>query len=83
VIDPVRRGECVTQAELTSFHLGDLPEDVLDGIAEPMEECPRCQALAKALDGLSDSVMAAVRHAAADPTLGAEPGPAVVGDYEI
>ena len=79
----MRPGECVTEAELTAFHLGDLPEDLLDAIAEHLEDCPRCETLARALDGLSDPVMAAVRHAAAAPATGTEPRPAAVGEYEI
>jgi WD40 repeat protein len=79
----VRRADCVTKAELTAFHLGDLPESRLDAIAEHLEECPRCEALARALDGLSDPVIAAVRHSAAEPACGAQPLPSAVGDYKI
>jgi WD40 repeat protein len=79
----VRRGECVTEAELTAFHLGDLAEQLLDEIAEHLEECPRCEATARALDSLYDPVMAAVRHCAADPARGPEPRLAAVGAYEI
>jgi serine/threonine protein kinase len=78
------RTECLTPAELTAFHLGDLPETRLDDIAEHLERCPHCEAAARALDGLTDPQMDPYRrsaraHQAADD----EPRPQRVGDYEI
>ena len=58
------RSTCLTPEELTAFHLGDLPESALEELAGHLEGCPRCEAAARALDGLSDLVMAAYRQSA-------------------
>ncbi len=73
----------MTESELTALHLGDLPEDLVDEIAEHLEVCPRCEALAQALEGLSDRVIAAVRHCTAGSAGDVAPSLAVVGDYRI
>ena len=76
------RSECPSEAELTAFHLGDLPEGVLDDIAGHLEGCPHCEARARALDELTDPTLTPFRrsaqgHAAAGPV------PERVGDYEV
>src|SRR5262249_41392428 len=76
--------ECLTEAELTAFHLGDLPEAELARVVAHLETCRRCEEAAAALDGLSDPAFAAYRHSAlADPLPDAEALPESVGDYEI
>jgi WD40 repeat protein len=78
------RSECLTEAELAAFQLGDVPEAALQGLAEHLERCPRCQEAARALDGLSDGALASYRRSAtAGPFPGGESPPRRVGDYEI
>jgi tRNA A-37 threonylcarbamoyl transferase component Bud32 len=74
----------LTPEELRAFHLGELPESVLDELGEHLESCLRCEAAARALDTLSDPVMAAYRESALAAPLG-EPAapPRQVGAYEV
>jgi eukaryotic-like serine/threonine-protein kinase len=78
------RQSCPTPSELKAFHLGDLPEAVVEELAAHLESCARCEAAARALDELSDPVMAAYRESALAAPL-AEPAaaPQQVGDYQI
>jgi WD40 repeat protein/tRNA A-37 threonylcarbamoyl transferase component Bud32 len=78
------RLSCLTPDELKAFNLGDLPEAVLEELGAHLESCPRCEAAARALDALSDPVVAAYRESALAAPL-AEPAapPERVGDYEI
>ncbi|HTU89263.1 MAG TPA: protein kinase [Gemmataceae bacterium] len=78
------RSKCPTPDELKAFHLGDLPEAVLEELGRHLESCPRCEAAARALDELSDPVMSAYRESALAAPL-AEPAapPERVGAYEI
>jgi WD40 repeat protein/tRNA A-37 threonylcarbamoyl transferase component Bud32 len=79
------RTECLTAAELSAFNLGDLPEDVLDGIADHLDRCPRCEEAARALDRLSDPVVTALRGlgGAGLPPVPPAALPERIGDYEI
>jgi tRNA A-37 threonylcarbamoyl transferase component Bud32 len=86
------RTTCLTSDELAAFHLGDLPETMLKELADHLEGCPHCEAAARALDGLSDPVMAAFRHSARAAPLStggrgvagdAEVLPASIGNYDI
>ena len=56
------RTQCLTAAELAAFHLGDLPEADLVELAGHLEQCPRCDEAARALDSLSDPTVAAYRQ---------------------
>ena len=76
------RSECPSEAELTAFHLGDLPEGVLDDIAGHLESCPHCEARARALDELTDPTLAPFRRSAQGHAA-AGPAPERVGDYDI
>ncbi|MGH7173926.1 MAG: WD40 repeat domain-containing serine/threonine protein kinase, partial [Gemmataceae bacterium] len=78
------RLHCLTPEELKAFHLGDLPEAALENLAAHLESCPRCEAAARALDAVSDPVVAAYRESALAAPL-AEPAvpPEQVGGYEI
>src|SRR5262245_55993001 len=79
----VSRSICLSADELIAFHLGNLPEDVLEEMAAHLERCSRCEAAAQTLDYLSDPVVAAYRRSAAvNPSAGAA-APRHVGDYEI
>ena len=78
------RASCPTPAELTAFLLGDLPETELDEFAAHLEGCPRCEAAARALDGLTDPRLALLHSVArtrAAPVEAELPGR--VGDYEV
>jgi eukaryotic-like serine/threonine-protein kinase len=80
----VPRLSCLTPEELKAFNLGDLPEPVLEELGAHLENCPRCEAAARALDTMSDQVVAAYRESALAAPL-AEPAapPERVGGYEI
>jgi WD40 repeat protein len=78
------RSDCPTEAELTAFHLGDLPEGVLDEIAAHLEGCPHCEAAARALDELTDPTLTPFRRSAQGHAAAAgQAAPERVGDYEI
>jgi hypothetical protein len=79
----MRRSQCLTPAELTAFNLGELPETVLDEIAEHLEHCPHCEGAARALDSVSDPLIDGIRDSASEDTLIVERSPVRVGDYEI
>jgi WD40 repeat protein len=79
----LRRTDCPTPDELAAFQVGDLPETLLEEVAEHLDECPHCEAAARAIDALTDPVMAAVRQSAAAPTTHPESAPQRVGGYEI
>src|SRR4051794_39517191 len=74
---------CPTPAELTAFLLGDLPEAALDELAEHLEGCPRCEAEARALDGLADPLLTPFRSAARAPAAPEPALPEQVGDYQV
>ena len=78
------RQSCLTPEELKAFHLGDLSEAALEELGAHLESCPRCEAAARALDAVSDPVVAAYRESALAAPL-AEPAaaPEQVGGYEI
>src|SRR5579871_1594354 len=78
------RTECLTPDELTGFHLGDLPENVLEELAGHLENCPRCEEAVRSLEGLSDPVIDAYRRSVQNGPM-TVPGapPARVGEYEI
>jgi WD40 repeat protein/tRNA A-37 threonylcarbamoyl transferase component Bud32 len=78
------RLSCLTPEELQAFNLGDLPDAVLEELGAHLETCPRCEAAARALDTVSDPVVAAYRESALAAPL-AEPAtpPEQVGGYEI
>ncbi len=77
------RTDCPTDAELRAFHLGDLSETALDGVAEHLESCPRCEAAAAALDHLADPALTPFRHSARAGAAAAAARPGRVGDYEV
>ncbi|HZV07950.1 MAG TPA: protein kinase [Gemmataceae bacterium] len=80
----MRRQKCLTPEELKAFNLGDLPEAVLEELGEHLESCPRCEEAARALDTLSDPVVAAYRESAlAAPLATPSVPPDRVGGYEI
>ncbi len=56
------RTTCLTADELRAFHLGDLSEAVLQELAAHLENCPHCEAAARALDGVADAVADAYRQ---------------------
>src|SRR6516165_5438154 len=76
------RSDCPSEAELTAFHLGDLPEGVLDDIAGHLESCPHCEARARSLDELTDPTLTPFRRSAQGHAA-AGPAPEHIGDYDI
>jgi WD40 repeat protein len=78
------RTDCLTSEELNAFHLGDLPETALQELAGHLEHCAHCEAAARALDELDNTVAAAYRQSVlAGPAPPLEVAPPHVGDYEI
>ncbi|HEY7159330.1 MAG TPA: protein kinase [Gemmataceae bacterium] len=78
------RDHCLTSEELTAFHLGDLPETTLEALAAHLENCPHCEAAARALDEVSDPVVTAYRQSALAAPLTEPAGrPQRIGEYEI
>src|SRR5688500_8875160 len=72
---------CVTDAELRSFLLGDLPEPRADGVSSHLESCPDCEAAARRLDGLSDPLIRSLQRVLGEGADGTLPpdGPTRVG----
>src|SRR5690606_2138863 len=54
--------ECPSEQELTRFLLGETLDSSVDIIAEHLEECPRCEQIARRLDNLTDSAILALRR---------------------
>jgi WD40 repeat protein len=52
---------CPSEHELLAFHLGRLPEEQLDTVAEHMEACPECQAIVERLDRTTDPMLSVLR----------------------
>ncbi len=63
---------CPNPDVLADYVLGRVSESDLSGIASHVETCPACQAQLETLDGLSDPVVACLRHAAAPDEAGSE-----------
>jgi eukaryotic-like serine/threonine-protein kinase len=79
----VRHKDCLTRAELADFILGDLPDELLEGVSEHLENCPRCEALARTMDGLSDPIIAGIRRSAAAAEMPPDTLPERIGSYVL
>jgi WD40 repeat protein len=77
------RTDCLTPAELAAFHLGDLADTALDEIARHLDGCPRCEAAARELDGLTDPRMAPFLRSARARPADLDGAPPRVGGYEV
>ncbi|MFO0811412.1 MAG: protein kinase [Gemmataceae bacterium] len=53
---------CVSEADLRAFLLGDVPDRVARVLAAHLEACPDCEAAARRLDQLSDTLIRSLRH---------------------
>ncbi len=77
--------DCPSKADLTAFHLGELPANAVDAVATHIESCPRCDQILRQLDRVADAVIASLRKlpgiSAAFPDDVAIPRR--IGDYEI
>jgi WD40 repeat protein/tRNA A-37 threonylcarbamoyl transferase component Bud32 len=62
---------CPTCDDLAAYAFGDLPEEVLDRIAEHLDRCCRCEEEARRLDGLTDPVISGMRLSVASAGLSA------------
>ena len=56
---------CPSGEELLAFHLGELAEPQILSVGEHLTACPRCEQQARQLDGLSDTVLSALRGSGA------------------
>jgi WD40 repeat protein/serine/threonine protein kinase len=79
----VPRTDCLSAEELIAFHLGNLPEDMLEKLAAHVEKCGRCEAAAQKLDDVSDPTVAAYRRSVEADPFAAGGAPRQVGDYEV
>jgi eukaryotic-like serine/threonine-protein kinase len=52
---------CPSEQQLKAFQLGDLPEPALDAVADHLEQCTRCETLARQSDTSVDPIVAALR----------------------
>jgi hypothetical protein len=77
------RSACLTSEELNALHLGELPETALEQLAGHLETCAHCEAASRALDSVSDAVVAAFRQSALTGPLAPTAPPVQVGDYDI
>src|SRR5262245_32208592 len=57
--------DCITDDQLRSFLLGELPEPLARAVAGHLETCPECEAAARRLDGLTDPVIRSLQRALA------------------
>jgi tRNA A-37 threonylcarbamoyl transferase component Bud32 len=55
--------DCVTEADLRSFLLGELPDSVARLVTEHLETCSECTAIAQRLDDLADPFLGTLRQA--------------------
>ncbi|HZY83476.1 MAG TPA: protein kinase [Gemmataceae bacterium] len=53
--------DCPSDQALLAFHLGTLPAAEVDGVAEHLETCGRCEGAVQRLDGEADPVLAVLR----------------------
>src|SRR5438093_10563910 len=78
------RSACLTPAELSALHLGDVPETALAELGGHLETCSVCEQAARALDEVTDPLLAAFRRSVATQPNGVEEQPPQrIGDYEI
>ncbi len=56
--------DCVGEADLRAFVLGQLPERVSRTVSDHLESCAACEALARRLDRQTDPVIRSLRRAA-------------------
>src|SRR5262245_34552064 len=71
--------ECVSAEKLRAFLLGDVPDWLARDIRRHLATCPACDALARGLDGQTDTV---VSSRPASPVPEAEP-PRQIGGYTL
>jgi serine/threonine protein kinase/WD40 repeat protein len=90
--DPiVAEHSCPSPDDLTRFVLGTLPEATLEAVAAHLDRCPACEAAVKALEDVSDPVLAAIRNphsgpastASHSPSAPPPPLPEQLGDFRI
>ena len=55
--------DCVSEADLRAFLLGDLPERVADHVAQHLDGCRDCEAAARRFDQMTDPVIHCLRTA--------------------
>jgi serine/threonine protein kinase/WD40 repeat protein len=92
----MRSPACVSETDLRSFALGELPDEAAGLVSEHLETCPACESAAASLDGLSDPIVLSLRRAvraAASASETVSPSGATVGvngaarprlaDYEV
>jgi tetratricopeptide (TPR) repeat protein len=70
--------DCVSEADIRAYVLGDLPERVARLVHAHVEHCPICEATARRVDDAIDPVVCGLRRAVGSPTsagLTSAPGP--------
>lgn len=56
------RRDCPAERELLAFHLGTLPENEVDDLADHLENCARCEGVLQGFDSDTDPLLAALRN---------------------
>jgi serine/threonine protein kinase/WD40 repeat protein len=82
---------CPSHAALTGFVLGTLPEPELERVAGHLDGCPGCEAAVNALEGITDPIVAAIRHPGSSSAALADPAddasrsllPEQFGDFRL
>src|SRR5947207_2311767 len=78
------RSACLTPAELSALHLGNVPETALAELGGHLETCQVCERAARALDEVTDPLLAAFRRSVAAQPMAVEDQPQQhLADYEI
>jgi serine/threonine protein kinase/WD40 repeat protein len=62
------RRDCVTEADLRAFQLGELPDRLGTLVAEHLEACPGCAARAASFDTIVDPCIVQMRQAVGQPS---------------
>ena len=60
------QSNCLSDQELLAFHLGKLPADEVDRVADHLEGCAGCAAAMERLDDAADPVLSALRKQASE-----------------
>src|SRR5258708_2615244 len=81
----MQRLECPSQAELSAFSFGELPDASLEEVAEHLEGGSRCEAVIQELDRTADPVIDSLRSLAERGEAAAEPLaiPSRIEGYEL
>jgi hypothetical protein len=58
--------KCPPEEDLLAFHLGTLPDVLVDAVGDHLEECPDCEATLSRFEKSDDLLLAALRKPVSD-----------------